>query len=1166
MSEFNLPKNEIEILRFWEKNRVFEKSLKARQKAKKFFFYDGPPFATGLPHYGHVLPGTIKDVVPRYQTMKGKYVERLWGWDCHGLPVEYEVEQESGISGKKQIEEIGIGKFNEMCRSIVLRYTKEWKEIIKRLGRWVDMDNAYKTMDPDYMESIWWVFKQLWDKKLIYKDFKSVSYCPRCSTPLSNFEVNQGYRDNVDDPSVFIKFKAKRSIPQCPNLYFLVWTTTPWTLPGNTALAISADSDYVVVKINGEHLILAKDRLSVIQDQYEIVKGYKGRELENWEYEPLFNFIKPDKKSWFVVSSSIVSMEDGTGIVHIAPSYGEEDFNLGKEKGLAFINTIDAEGKMVEQTPWKGIFIKKADPLIIKELESRGLMFRSERIKHTYPFCWRCDAPIYDYLWPSWFVNVSKIKSKLLTNNIKIKWNPEHIKTGRFGKWLEGARDWNISRNRYWGAPLPVWVCKECDNVEAIGSVEELEQKRYKKKNTFYLLRHGQSEKNLHKTVGSVVSSKLESDHYHLTELGRKQIEKVAKELQKQGGVDLILCSPFIRTQETAKIIADKLGIKIEKEPCLKEHDLGTELEGKKLKDYGFKDSSLKVLSQIKGDGETIDDVKSRMLDLVKELNNKYEGKKILLVTHGTPGVLLHGITENIEGEEFFDFGEKNYFKLGELRKIDFKNYPYSSDGKFDLHRPYIDEISLKCSKCGKEMKRTSEVFDCWFESGSMPYAQKHYPFDKNNFDPKEKIGFPADFIAEGLDQTRGWFYTMHIIATALFNQQAFNNVIVNGMVLAEDGKKMSKRLKNYPEPTEMISRHGSDALRLYLLSSPAIAAENLLFSEKSLIESSRDILTILNVLKFYQTYKGKTKFDLKFNSKIVLDRWMNQRLNDSIINITEMMDNYDISGSLRATKELINDISTWYLRRSRERFHTKESKMVCQNLAYVLLRVSQILAPFVPFVSEFIYQELKNDFSKKQKLPISVHLTDWPNSDLKPDKNILLAMDFARNVSALGLAIRKKVGIKVRQPLKKLEINNQKIKIDDGINELIKDELNIKEIEYRKQIEEGINIFSMKQNDLAISINIELDDKLKAEGWAREFVRQIQDARKEAKFAFDQKVNLYWQTEDEELRRAINYWARFIKEKTILKAMEQKDFKNLDIKKEFELGVNRKIWFGLKK
>jgi len=955
---------EKEVLEFWEKNKIFEKSIEQRPKDKSYVFYDGPPFATGLPHYGHIVASLNKDVVPRYWAMKGFRVERRWGWDCHGLPVENLVEQELGLKNKKDIEKIGIEKFNEACRNSVLRYVDEWKKVIPRIGRWVNMDNAYKTMDFDYMESIWWAFKQLWNKELVYKDYKSMHICPRCGTTLSNFEVTQGYK-NVEDLSVTVKFKLKEK----KDTFILAWTTTPWTLPGNVALAIGKDINYVKIQIKNEFYIFAKDRLEVIKDKYKIIEEINGTDLVGLEYEPLFDyFSKKDdlenkENGWKIYDADFVSIEEGTGIVHIAPAFGEDDLKLGQLKKLPFVQHVDESGCFInEVTEWAGEEVKpknnisKIDSEIIISLEQKNRLFSKEKIIHSYPFCWRCDTPLLNYATFSWFVKVTSIKDKIIKNNEKINWVPEHIKHGRFGKWLEDIRDWSISRSRYWGTPLPIWECSStkddnvgsCHNIKVVGSVEELE-----------------------------------------------------------------------------------------------------ELSNKKIK---------------------------------------------------------------------------------------------------DLHRPYIDEVSFKCEKCGGLMKRIPEVFDCWFESGLMPYAQAHYPFEnKESFEKN----FPAQFVAEGIDQTRGWFYTLMVLSTALFDKPAFLNNIVNGIILTEDGQKMSKRLKNYPEPMKIIDKYGADAMRFYFLTSPAIKADDLRFSENGVNETLKKVLMIFwNVYTFYKLYAEEEKKELDINSvNNILDKWILSKLNSLNKEVSKGMNEYDLLKATRPIEKFISDLSTWYLRRSRERFKSNEKKKeASQVLRYVLFNLSKILAPFIPFFSEQIYQNLKNEKDLE-----SVHLCDYPEVNEKLiNKTLEKEMEEIRGIASMVLAERAQVGIKVRQPLNELKIRDYKLKSREELLCVLKDEINIKQIVFDDKLEKEIEI------------DTEITKELKEEGIMRDCFRQIQIIRQKSGLFSSDEIIICFQGEGS-IMELLKKNEKQMKESLRIKEIIWDKIEDFDLKGDITLD-NKKINISLKK
>ncbi len=925
----NFPQFEEEILKLWEKEGTFEQSVEQRKDAKRFSFYDGPPFANGLPHYGHALASAEKDAVVRYKTMRGYFVPRRAGWDTHGLPVEYEVEKQLKISSKKQILEMGIEAFNQACRDSVFKYRAEWEQFIIRFGRWIDLKNAYATLDTSYIESVWWVFSELYKKGLIYQGFKSMPYCPRCATPLSNFELNQGYQDNVEDPSVFVKFPMHGNKGE----YFLAWTTTPWTLPANAALAVKAEATYVQVKMKndgdgwskGDLLWLAESRLEVLdlrQGEYEINAKAKGKELEGQRYKPLYEpeSLTDEERSaaWKIYLDESVDLEDGTGILHVAPRYGETDLELGLKVGLPLIESVDASGQMTDLLPQvTGQFFKEADPHIVADLVVKGHIFAAEKFTHTYPFCWRCDTALMYFATPSWFVQVTKFTDKLINNNQKITWVPAHIKDGRFGNWIAEARDWGVSRSRFWGAPLPVWQCAE-GHFTVIGGIDEL------------------------------------------------------------------------KSQATKKV----------------------------------------------------------------ELT--------------------------------------------------------------DLHRPYIDAIELKCSECDQPARRVEEVFDCWFESGSMPYAEDHYPFE-NQQEFKDK--FPADFIAEGMDQTRGWFYTLHVLASALFDQPAFENVIVNGIVVAADGKKLSKRLRNYPDISEVLVKYGADSLRFFLLSSSVVAGEDVRFSLDIVGEVNRNIfMTLWNVYNFLATYAEAEQWQpgQKLEapqSRNVLDRWILARLEETTVEMTKAADRYELHRATRPLRELVDDLSNWYLRRSRRRFSKNDDKadkvQAYATLHYVLVRLCQLLAPWSPFTSEKMYREL----AQGMELPASVHLTDWPEAG-KVDTEVIEQMALARSIVNEGLAQRAAAGIKVRQPLGKLAGPQE---LEEALRTVVKDEVNVKEY-----VEAG-----------ETKLDIALTKELRSEGLARDVIRLVQDQRKLAGLKPGDHIKLDLEAGDE-LAAALTKWKDLIQAETL--------------------------------
>lgn len=875
-SKVNFPEEELKVLDFWKKNNIFKKSISQRAGAEDFVFYDGPPFATGLPHFGHFIPSTIKDIIPRYKTMKGMKVERRFGWDCHGLPVENLIEKELGLNSKTDIEKYGVDKFNEKCRESVLRYVNEWKGTITRLGRWVDFEHDYKTMNPDYMESIWWVMKSLWDKGLLYEGHYILPYCPRCSTVLSNHELNLGGYKDVHDPAITIRFKVTKAGPKASDkemengsTYFIAWTTTPWTLPSNLGLTMGPDIDYVKVKDGDEYYILAEARLGAYYknpEELEIVWKKKGSELEGSRYEPLFPYFASlavnedgSEGAFRVFTADFVSTEDGTGIVHTAPGFGEDDNKVFKGTGVPTVCPVDAECKFTKEVPdYAGKFVKECDKDIIERLKQEGKLVKKEQILHSYPHCWRCSSPLIYRGVGSWFVAVEKIKPSLLKANSQITWQPPHIKEGRFGKWLEGARDWAISRNRYWGNPLPIWKCPDCSKTICVGSREELKQ--------------------------------------------------------------------------------------------------------------------------------------------------------------------LSGI------------------------------YPE------DLHKHFVDKITIPCD-CGGIMKRIPEVLDCWFESGSMPYAQNHYPFENKEYFEKH---FPADFISEGLDQTRGWFYTLTVLAAALFDKPAFKNCIVNGLVLASDGKKMSKSLRNFTDPNEVINKFGSDALRLFLIHSSVVRADDLKYSDDGVRDVLKGILIPLwNSYSFYVTYAnidGISPEKAPENPSNPLDRWILSSAQKLVKNVTEALDAYDLSRAVDPIISFIDELNNWYIRRSRRRFWRSENdndKNEAYGSLYTVLKIlTKVAAPFIPFVTENIYQNLR-----QENEPESVHLCDYPVYDSSyRDEELEFKMDTVQKAVSMGRSLRYQFNLKIRQPLRSVELVTRNPKEKSVLLEMedsIREELNVKDVVFHEKEDE---------------------------------------------------------------------------------------------------------------
>lgn len=1109
MKKSEIAKKEEEILKFWQENKIFEKSLEQTKSGKEFIFYDGPPFATGLPHYGHLLAGTIKDVIPRYKTMKGYHVRRRWGWDCHGLPIENLIEKELDLKSKKDIEEFGVENFNLKARESVLRYADEWKKIVPRLGRFVDMEDDYRTMDASYSETTWWIFKTLHDKGLVYEGYKSMHICPRCETTLSNFEVTQGYKD-VTDISVTVKFELEDE----PNTCVLAWTTTPWTLPGNVALAVGKDITYAKIKIGDNFYILAKDRLTIIKDTYELVEEMKGQDLVGKKYKALFNYYQDDVKlenkenGWKIYGADFVTTEDGTGVVHIAPAFGEDDLNLGRANNLPFVQHVAMNGTFKpEIKEWAGLQVKPiedpqaTDILVLKYLAGKETLFAKEKFTHSYPHCWRCNTPLLNYATSSWFIKVSELKDKLVEVNKKVNWVPEHVRDGRFGKWLEGARDWAISRSRYWGAPLPAWRCNGCGTVKVIGSYNELADLIKKSGNKFWAMRHGEAKSN----TGDFISADPKDENY-LTDKGKKEVVETGERL-KENKIDLIISSDFVRTKETAEIMADKLGLdktQIIFDERLREINVG-DFAGKTWVEYNEAyGSPLNLLfNHLPTGGENYNDIRKRVMSLLFELDEKYQNKNILVISHGLPLFMMQATLERLSNKQIVESPRRGLdFGLAEARAINFWSYPHNYHYEFDIHRPYVDGVSLPCS-CGGEAKRVPEVFDCWYESGSMPYAQDHYPIENLDIiNPTTNIGFPADFIAEGLDQTRGWFYSLIVLGVGLFGQSPFKNVVTNGLVLAESGQKMSKSLRNYTDPMEIANEYGADALRLYLMTSPAVKGEDLYFSNKGVAEIQRKIvMRLLNILAFYQIYQTSSEMKIDKLSN-VLDTWILVRLKETIKQTEKALEKYEIDRSIRPLDEFIEDLSTWYLRRSRDRFKDdgsdKQSAIFVTR--FVLQEVAKLLAPLAPFVADMVYQELKNDQDS-----LSVHLSAWPESEIyllgkineNEKKEVIEKMAETRKIVSLGLEFRQQMKIKVRQPLSELKVKGSELVDQEEYIKLIKDELNVKTISFGQDVEGEV------------WLDGELTDDLVAEGVVRELIRQLQELRKKLGLNPMDKINL---------------------------------------------------------
>jgi len=995
---------EEDILHLWKEHEIFSKSIEMREGAPHYVFYEGPPTANGSPGVHHVLSRLYKDAVCRYKTMKGYHVPRKAGWDTHGLPVELEVESSLALTSKAQIEEYGVARFNDHCRQSAFNYIKEWEAMTKRLGYWLDMEHPYVTLDNSYIESCWWIIKKLWDKGLIYQGYKVTPHCPRCGTSLSSHEVALGYEE-AHDPSVWVKFKldlaqpggsetARALLSSTMPSYLLAWTTTPWTLPGNTALAVAPEADYAVVEIDDGYLILADALLEQAGlGGYKVVGVAKGSIFVGLPYEPLYSnidirYVKGDKRAYRVIEGDFVSLEEGTGIVHIAPAYGEIDFEVGEREGLPLVHTVELNGMVTNNLitgftprareyiqkseapvilgparekvdlPGAGKFVKDADKDILDDLKSRGLLFHSERITHTYPFCWRCGAPLLYYAKQTWYIKTTAVKEELISGNTEINWYPDYIKHGRFGDWLENNVDWAFSRERYWGTPLNIWRCSSCDNYECVDSVDGL------------------------------------------------------------------------RAQSS-----------------------------------------------------------------------------------------LRGLTMPL-----------------------------------DLHRPYMDEITFACPKCGGRMQRVPDVIDCWFDSGAMPIAQWHYPFENED---KFKQNFPADFICEGVDQTRGWFYSLHAISSLLFNRTCFKNVICLGHVVDAQGEKMSKSKGNVIDPWAVINNYGADALRWYMLVSTP-GADNHRFSTKTLEETIRKFfLTLWNTYSFFTLYANIDCFvpqpltadGGRPKAFTELDRWILSELNRLVNEVSKLMDDYNPTSATRRIEEFIHNLSNWYVRRNRRRFWKGENdadKLAAYTtLHQCLVTLSQLLAPFVPFIAEELYQNLFRSVNPKARE--SVHLTDFPIADeTKIDDKLNSDVELAMKISSLGRAARAKAGIKVRQPLGKatviVETENEKKALENLATEVM-EEINVKQLivlsEAKKrqesQCHQDVPDYSVVSDARYwLALSTELTPELITEGVSREFVHHLQNMRRNAKFDITDHIVTYYQTKEPLIRQVINTFAHYIKQETL--------------------------------
>lgn len=1094
------------VLEFWREQGIFNKSLEKKSTEGEFVFYEGPPTANGKPGIHHLEARAFKDAIPRYKTMRGYHVRRKGGWDTHGLPVELQVEKKLGLDSKKAIEEYGVAKFNKECKESVWEYLDIWNKFTKRIGYWVDQENPYVTYHNDYIESVWNVLKKVEEKKLLYKDYKVVPWCPRCGTALSSHELAQGYQDDKD-LSVTGKFKVVGQ----DNTYILAWTTTPWTLPGNVALAVGKDIDYVKVKVGKEYLICARERMeSSFGGVQEYIEDVKGSGLVGLEYEPLYPYLKDSlekkgedvSKAFKVYPADFVTTTDGTGVVHTAVMYGQDDFELGTKLGLPKMHTVDDSGHFVKGTGFlEGRFVKDEEVAIdiIKDLAHRGLLFKKEKYEHSYPHCWRCKTPLIYYARDSWYIRMSdeKIKKQLINENKTINWEPSHIREGRFGEWLKDIKDWAISRERYWGTPLPIWQ-KADGEFEVIGSLDELKEKTKNSGNKYFVMRHGGTEGNLKE----LVSYKNQATD-NLTKEGESEVKKKTEKELKKKKIDMIVSSPFTRTKETAEIVAETLGLSKESiiyDKRFQEVDPG-DFDGKNwtaYHEYVYTNVGSDWFNQKIGGGESLKEVQRRTAEALYELEEKYKDKNILIITHGGPAWLC------FVNSGLFTPENKNYqvanthvfvpdfkrFDNAEVRELPFVPVPHNDDYELDFHKPFIDQVKL-IDKDGGEMTRVKEVMDVWFDSGAMPFAQDHYPFENKKW--VDGKGFPADYISEAIDQTRGWFYTLHAVGVLTGRGKAYKNVICLGHILDEKGKKMSKSLGNIVDPWLMIEKYGVDTLRLWMYSVNQ-PGESKNFDEKTVVLLQQQVFNLLyNVLAFYELYRDKNLESEKYKtSDNILDQWIVARLSKLLANTTKNLDSYKLLEPVREMREFIDELSTWYVRRSRDRLKDGDEDAK-RTLYYVLKTLVKVMAPFAPFASEDIWQKLKNDSDKE-----SVHLAEWPEAG-KVKEEVFKEMQIVRDYCSAGNMLRKKNVIPVRQPLSTLYVPEVP---SAEYQALIKDELNVKSIE--------------KGKDENIVFDTVITPELKEEGNYRELVRAIQDMRKEAKLTPSDVIELKIETSKE--------------------------------------------------
>lgn len=1082
-----LPRQEEAILELWKQTNAFERSIEQRKRKNtgRFVFYEGPPTANGRPGIHHVLARAFKDIILRYKTMRGFFVERRGGWDTHGLPVEIEVEKQLGLHSKKEIEQFGIAKFNQTARASIWRYKEEWERLSERMGFWIDMRRPYVTCETTYMETIWWIISTLHKKELLYQDDKIAPWCPRCETTLSSFEVAQGY-SNVSDEALYVKLKRDNASDEHPT-YFLVWTTTPWTLSGNVALAVHPKAEYVVIEEaeTKERFILARERLPVFKKAYTEISALQGEALVGQIYIPLY---RADGAPYRVVGADFVTTTDGTGIVHIAPAFGADDMAVAKKESLPVLMSVDERGLMkAEGRPWHRRFFKEANPLIRDDLLRRRLLWKSEHYEHDYPFCWRCRSPLMYYRRNAWWFRTTAVRDRMIEANKKIGWHPDYLRDGRFGEWLAENIDWNMSRERYWGTPLPLWRCTACGAVTPIESLAALDA-HDPSPTTLYLARHGEASSNLER----IIHPPFDTDKHQstLTDAGIAMIEKHAERLAKER-VDVILVSPLRRTRQTAELYAQRMGrVETLVREELREIDVGS-FVGKKEEEYrGQFPTAESRLDVADGEGEGLRAVRRRVMGIVEYIRAFYRGKRVLIVSHGDPlwilGAALEGTDESLYAQSW-------YPNVGEIKKIPLHNFPYNMDGDLDLHRPYVDAITVRCSACAGEARRLPDVADVWFDSGSMPFASVHYPFENAALIDKKQL-YPADYICEAVDQTRGWFYTLLAVSALLGFPAPYRTVLSLGLVIDAKGQKMSKSRGNAVDPWELFERYGADAVRWYFFTVNQPWDEKR-FDERNIADAARRFFVIAaNVLRYWETYaSAKAAGEKPPKTAQKINAWLAAYTKATQTEVARFLDAYDIVKAARVLEEyMVEGLSHWYVRRIRSDMKTPSSPAAKEHAAtfgWALREFAKMLAPFAPFFAEQCYQTVSKTAAQ------SVHWEDWDimtKKELDNNTPLLSAMNTARSIVSLALEQRTKYGIKVRQPLSLLVVSlletvpDQVRKEIESVSDLIQGEINVQAIRF----EYGKNI--------GVQLDTILTPELKEEGILRELARHIQSLRKE--------------------------------------------------------------------